>query len=86
MTFWKDTFSLPNLLSEDSARGVTGLLGHVMVTVFAWGIAVTLFSFGLNAIRNQQVKHRWLRICAVFVFLPVVIIVVPVITNRTWFF
>jgi hypothetical protein len=84
--FWKDTVSLSNLLSEDTARGVTGLLGHVMGPVCAWVIAVYLFSLGLNAIRNKQVKHRWLRICAVFVFLPVVIIIVPVIRNRTWFF
>ena len=61
-------------------------MGNIMVIVFAWGIAVILFSFGLNAIRNKQVKHRWLRICAVFVFLPAVIIIVPVLRNRTWFF
>jgi hypothetical protein len=86
MTFWKDTFSLSNLLSEDSARGVTGLLGHVMGIVCAWFIAGILFSFGLNAIRNKQVKHRWLRICAVFIFLPAVIIIVPVLNGRMWFF
>jgi hypothetical protein len=84
--FWKDTVSLSNLLSEDSARGVTAVLGHVMGIVCAWVIAVYLFSLGLNAIRNKQVKHRWLRICAVFIFLPVIIIIVPVIRNRTWFF
>ena len=86
MRFWRDTVSLSNLLSEDSARGVTGLLGHVMFIGCAWVVAVFLFSLGLNAIRNKQVNHRWLRICAVFVFLPVVVIIVPVIRNRTWFF
>jgi len=86
MAFWKDTFSLSNLLSEDSARGVTGLLGDIIGIMFAWGLAVALFSFGLHAIRNKEVQHRWLRICAVFVFLPAVIIIVPVLRNRTWFF
>ena len=60
MKFWKDTFSLSNLFSDDSARGVTGLVGHLIGICLAWGIAATLFSFGLNAIRDKQVKHRWL--------------------------
>jgi len=86
MRFWRDTFSLSNLLSDDSARGVTGLVGNIMVIILAWGMAATLFSFGLNAIRQKETKHRWLRICAVFVLLPSVIIIVPIIRNRTWFF
>jgi hypothetical protein len=86
MAFWKDTFSFSNVFSDDSARGVTGLLGHAIVIVFAWGLAVALFSFGLHAIRAKEIKYRWLRICAVFVFLPVVIIIVPILRNRTWFF
>lgn len=86
MKFWRDTFSLSNLFSDDSARGVTGLLGHLIVIFFAWAIAASLFAFGLNAIRDKQVKHRWLRICAVFAFIPAVIIVVPILRNRTWFF
>ena len=86
MAFWKDTFSFSNLFRDDTARGVTGLLGHAVLIVFAWGLAVALFSFGLNAIRNKEIKCRWLRICTVFVFLPVVIGIVPILRNRTWFF
>ena len=86
LAFWKDTFSLSNLFSDDSARGVAGLLGHAIVVVFAWGLAVALFAFGLNAIRDKESKYRWLRICGVFVFFPLVIIVVPIVRNRTWFF
>jgi hypothetical protein len=84
--FWKDTFSFSNLFSGDSARGVTGLLGHAIVIFFAWSLAGVFFSVGLDAIRNKESKHRWLRICGVFVLLPVVIIIVPILRNRTWFF
>ena len=86
MKFWKDTFSLSNLFSDDSARGVAGLVGHLVFICLVWGIAATLFSFGLNAIRDKQVKHRWLKICGVFAFLPAVITIVPLLRNRTWFF
>ena len=60
MAFWKDAFSLSNLFSDDSAGAVTGLLGHAIVIVFAWGVAVALFLFGLDAIRNKESKRRWL--------------------------
>jgi hypothetical protein len=86
MAFWKDTFSLSNLLDDDTVRGLTGLVGCVILIVLAWGLAAALFSFGLNAIRIKEVKYRWLRIVAVFVFLPAVIIIVPILRNRTWFF
>jgi len=51
MTFWKDTFSIGNIFSEDSARGFSGLLGHIMAILIVWTIAVALFSFGINAIK-----------------------------------
>jgi hypothetical protein len=86
MAFWKDTFSLSNLLDDDTVRGLTGLVSCVVLIVLAWGLAAALFSFGLYAIKDKEVKHRWLRIVAVFVFLPAVIIIVPIFRNRTWFF
>lgn len=86
MTFWKDTFSLGNIFSEDSAKGFGGLLGHVIVIVFVWPIAIVLFYFGLNAIRNKDTKLRWLKLCFIFVLLPSMIVIIPIIRNRTWFF
>jgi len=86
MNFWKDTFSFSNIFSEDSARGITGLLGHIIAIGFAWAIAIALFSFGLNAIRNKESKYRWLKIGVVFLLVPVIIVIIPLIRNRTWFF
>jgi len=86
MHFWKDTFSFSNFFSEDSARGLTGLMGHIMVICFAWAIAIALFSFGLNAIRNKDSKHRWLKISSIFILVPGIIVIIPIIRNRTWFF
>jgi uncharacterized membrane protein required for colicin V production len=86
MSFWKDTFSLSNFFSEDSARGITGLFGHIVVICFAWAIVIALFYFGLNAIRNKYTKHRWLKISCVFVLFPSTVTIIPIIRNRTWFF
>lgn len=86
MNFWKDTFSLGNIFSEDSARGISGLLGNLGVIFFVWAIAIALFYFGLNAIRNKDAKLRWLKICSIFILLPSIITIIPIIRNRTWFF
>lgn len=86
MSFWKDTFSLSNILSDDSARGIAGLFGHIMVICFAWVIAIALLFFGLNAIRNRDTRHRWLKITSVFILFPAMLLIIPVIRNRTWFF
>ena len=86
MNFWKDTFSIGNVFSEDSARGISGLLGHFMVIFIVWAIAVALFIVGLNAIRNRDAKFRWLTICSIFVLLPIIVSIIPIIRNRTWLF
>jgi hypothetical protein len=86
MKFWEDTFSLSNIFSEDSARGFTGLLGHIIVIFFAWALAIALFSFGLNAIRNKDARYRWIRISSIFILIPGIISIIPIIRNRTWFF
>jgi hypothetical protein len=86
INFWKDTFSFSNIFSEDSARGLTGMLGHIMAICFAWAIAITLFSLGVNAIRDKESKHRWLKISSIFILVPGTIVIIPIIRNRTWFF
>jgi hypothetical protein len=86
INFWKDTFSLSNIFSEDSARGITGLVGHIMIICLAWAIAIALFSFGLSAIRNKEANHRWVKISFSFFLVPSIILIVPIIRNRTWFF
>jgi hypothetical protein len=86
INFWKDTLSFSNIFSEDSARGITGLMGHIMVICLAWGITIALFSFGLSAIRNKEANHRWLKISCSFFVVPSIILIIPILRNRTWFF
>lgn len=86
MSYWKDTFSLRNIFSEDSAIGIGGLFGHVILIFIVWTIAITLFFFGLNAIRNKDAKLRWLKILSIFVLIPSMIIAIELLRNRTWFF
>ncbi|MBF0459647.1 MAG: hypothetical protein HQK99_17300 [Nitrospirae bacterium] len=86
MNYWKDSFSLSNIFSEDSAGGFTGLLGHIMVICFVWAVAIGLFSYGFNTIRNRDTRHRWIRIIVIYILIPVIIVIIPIIRNRTWFF
>lgn len=85
-TFWKDTFSFSNFFSENSARGITGLVGYIFSICFAWAIAIGLFSFGLNAIKNKDTNYRWVKISFIFILISVSIPVIAIIRDRTWFF
>lgn len=86
INYWKDTFSLRNIFSEDSAMGIGGLLGHIILIFITWTIAVTLFFIGLNAIKNKDAKLRWLIISSIFILIPSMIITIELLRNRTWFF
>lgn len=86
MSFWKEAFSLSNIFNSDGVIGLSGLFGHVMFIFFAWAVVVVLFSYGLYAIKNKSAKFRWLIILCVFVLLPSMSVIIPILRSRTWFF
>jgi len=84
--YWRDTFSLKNLFNEDSSTGLFNLLIHILVIFFVWAISLALIIYGLNTIRDKESKYRKVKIFLIFIFIPLVILAIPIFRNRTWFF
>jgi len=51
-----------------------------------WGLGGFLFLLGIEAIKNKEGRFRIIRIVAVFIVLPALIVFIPLIRNRYWFF
>lgn len=82
--YWKATVSNP---SDSSASG--GVFGLIFNFLLVWLLCATgfaIFYFGVQTVRNRDAKYRWLKIMAIYAALPAVIVVIPLVRNRTWFF
>ena len=85
-TFWRDTFTVPNPLQQQTGVGMIGLLAHFGFIFFAWAISVALFSYGIKVTRDNRTSYRWLKISIIFILIPASILFGAIIRNRTWFF
>ena len=83
--FWNHVFSFENIFSEDSS-GIYGLLTSLFSIVVVWIIGGYLFYGGLYAIKNKTFKYRIVTIIGIYVVIPALFIIVPILRNRTWFF
>ena len=68
------------------SKGFEFLATRLFSVVFLWGIAITLFFYGLNAIQDKNCQNRVIRIIVVFLVVPLTILIIPILRNRTWFF
>lgn len=84
--FWSKIFSFSNLFSEGTDSGLIRVLYYLFSIIIMWGLGVFLFLFGIEAIKNKEDSFRIIRIVAVFVVLPALIVFIPLIRNRYWFF
>jgi hypothetical protein len=84
--FWKHVFSFSNIFSGDYNSGLIGMLYLFFSIVFMWGVSGGLFYFGLETIKNKDSKFRLLKIIVIFILVPLLIIGIPLLRNRTWFF
>jgi len=84
--FWKHVFSFSNIFSGDDNSGIMGMLYLLLSIVFMWGLSGVIFIFGLETIRNKESKLRILKTTIIFVIIPLLIIIIPLLRNRTWFF
>lgn len=66
--------------------GFMALIFQLLLLLAAWALAAGVFSYGLKTIRNKQAGYRYLRIVSIFVLLPLLLLVIPLVRNRTWFF
>jgi hypothetical protein len=80
-------YSLSNLLSsEDDDTGITGILISFGVLAMTWIITFGLFYAGIRTIADRQSAFRRTKIIGIFVVIPVLVLGIPLIRNRTFFF
>ncbi len=84
--YWKATWSNLFWGDEDADGGVWRLIFNFMFIWIAWAITAGVFFWGADAIKNRETEYRILKIVAVFVLIPVAIVGIPLLRNRTWFF
>ena len=53
---------------------------------FFWALLFILYNYGVDAIKNKAQPYRILIITAIFILLPLLVVVIPIIRNKTWFF
>ena len=80
-------YSLSNLLSgEDDETGITGIIISLAVLAITWIVTFGLFYWGICTIRDKDASYRRWKIVGIFVLIPVSVIAIPLIRNRTFFF
>ena len=84
--YWSDTWDNLFWGDERSPGGIVNLILNFFYVALVWTIAVGVFWYGIQTVRDKEADYRLLKILAIFVALPAVIIAIPLIRNRTWFF
>lgn len=84
--YWKATWSNMFWGDEDADGGILKLIFNFMFIWIAWVITFAIFFWGVEAIKNRETEYRILKIVGVFVLIPVAIVGIPLLRNRTWFF
>lgn len=84
--YWKATWSNLFWGDEDAEGGIWKLIFNFMFIWIAWVITAGIFFWGVEAIKNRETEYRILKIIGVFVLIPVAIVGIPLLRNRTWFF
>lgn len=83
--FWENPFL--NILTKGIlAGGFIALIYHLFLLFLVWIIAGAIFFYGLNVIRSKKTKYKPLKIIPIFVLLPLLLLIIPIIRNKTWFF
>ena len=80
--FW----SFVPFVSAEGEDGLTFVAEFVFSLFLPWVLFIGLFAWGLHVIRDRQAKMRVLIILVIYVLIPVAILGIPLIRNKTWFF
>lgn len=83
--YWDFSFS-SFLFEEDDEGGITGIITSLIVLVMTWLSTCCLFFYGIRTIRDKEAAYRRAKIIGIFVIVPVSVIGIPLIRNRTFFF
>jgi len=77
ITNWTDFFSKGYFV---------GVLIVVLIPFVLLAISLKLFAIGIEAVKNKQAKFRKFKIITFLIAMPLLIVLIPIIRNRTWFF
>lgn len=85
--YWDYSFSNIIFSSEDDDdTGITGILITLGTLFMIWLIAFGLFYYGIETIRDKKVAYRRAKIIGIFVVIPILVVGIPIIRNRRFFF
>ena len=84
--YWSDILLLKSLFNGDLATGIYNLLIHILVILFVWIISLSLILYGIKTIKEKKSKYRRVKIFLIFIFIPLAILTIPILRNKTWFF
>lgn len=82
--FWVN--ALHNIFNTDYNDGIINLFLLLFSIPAAWTLTVYLFKYGLDAIKDKEIQYRRLKISFVFILIPILIFIIPLFRNETWFF
>ena len=84
--FWFSLFGIESVPTNDSSFEFSDLIIGVLILFFLWAIWISGLIYGVKTIKERQKPHRKLIISLIFIVLPLLVIVIPIIRNRTWFY
>jgi hypothetical protein len=84
---WWDT--LCETAPEDERRGASVLMRPLAPLFFlavTWAIPLALIGYGCHSLCDKDEPWRKVKLFVIFVALPVAVVAIPLIRNRTWVF
>lgn len=82
--FWLDT--LTSMFSGDAEHGLVWVFSRIFGLVAIWSIYIFAFYFSVEAVKNKEAKYRNIKIIGILIVVPLLIQIIPLLRNRTWFF
>ncbi len=82
--FWFD--SLIAMFTGEEGKGLLRTLYRIFGLIVIWIIIAVAFYSAVEAIKNKNSKYRKLKIIGILIILPMLILIIPFIRNRAWFF
>ncbi|MCD6093602.1 MAG: hypothetical protein J7J51_02260 [Candidatus Omnitrophica bacterium] len=89
LAFYTATKSITDVhnWSEFFSKGhFAGVLIAILLPFVLLAVSLKLFAIGIEAVKNKQSKFRKFKIITFLIVMPLLIVLIPIIRNRTWFF
>lgn len=84
--FWINFFGFELTSNFGSSYGITGIIIRIVFMFLVWGIWIQCLIYGVQTIKEKERPYRKIIIGLIFIVLPLLILVIPIIRNRDWFY